>query len=210
MDTYQDGHMRNQNMWRWNDNWWKDQESHITVLYTKDVMREGFAGEEATLPRIQAEEALERGFAVLPNEELMHVLPCWNPDTLNYDRLIERTPHFLSEIARKRQWIDTYWRMHDCYLESYRVTTGFALQVHSPPSKLELARIIWQQTQVRINPAWITFRYSQRRDGLTETGHSWFWIMLPGGTDIEAPDLIYHNDRVRVRIRILGDIAAAH
>ncbi|KAJ9471902.1 hypothetical protein DIPPA_18639 [Diplonema papillatum] len=205
---YRDGYMRNQNMWRWEENWWKDQESHITVLYRKSEMRHGFAGEEIVLPRRQAEDALEKGVAVLPNEENEHVLPVWNPETNVFDRYLERTPALLAEIARKRQWIDLYWRVHDSYLEVHRQVTGWNFMLSTPIGKTELARHLWQQAQVRINPEWIHFRYTAPQ-GIRDLGHTWAWLMLPGGRDIAAPRLVYHNDRVKIRIQIKHDRSAA-
>ena len=202
------GTMRNQNMWRYKENWWRDNESHMTVLYRKSVMREGFAGEEIALERARAEEVLEQGIAVLPDEHNQEVLMCWDPEKLTYTRPIERSPALLSEIARKRQWIDVYWRIHDAYVEDFRQTTGWNNMVSCPINKEDIARLLWQQTQVRINPAWISYRYTNRPLGVTDLGHTWVWISLPGGTDIAAPRLIYNNQLVKLRLHVKFDSQA--
>eukprot|EP01061_Rhynchopus_euleeides_P024988 TRINITY_DN40272_c0_g1_i1.p2 TRINITY_DN40272_c0_g1~~TRINITY_DN40272_c0_g1_i1.p2 ORF type:complete len:239 (+),score=74.32 TRINITY_DN40272_c0_g1_i1:25-717(+) len=202
--------MRNQNAWRWKDNWWRDNESHMTVIYRKSVMREGFAGEQITIPIEQAEHALETGIAVMPDERNVHVLPCFNPETLLYDRPIERTPALMQQIALKRQWIDVYWRIHDAYLETFRQTTGWNQHLETPLTKKEIARLLWQQAQVRINPQWITFRYTNRPNGVTDLGHTWVWVNLPGGSDIASPRLVYNNERVKLRIHNRKDVGSPY
>eukprot|EP00755_Sulcionema_specki_P027007 Sspe_Gene.86949::Locus_57759_Transcript_1_1_Confidence_1.000_Length_916::g.86949::m.86949 len=199
---HRDSYFRNQNMWRWNDEWWNENESHITVLYRKSVMRHGFAGEQITLPRHQAEDALNSGIAVLPNEKNVEVLHCWNPNTEEYDRPIERTPDLLAQIRRKRQWVDVYWRVHDCYLETYRQAQSYNRRLALPITRDEVSRLLWQQAQVRIDPRWIVWRYTNRPTGIEDLGHTWCWLLLPGGEDIAAPKLVYNNDRVKVRMHI--------
>eukprot|EP01063_Lacrimia_lanifica_P007893 TRINITY_DN15061_c0_g1_i1.p1 TRINITY_DN15061_c0_g1~~TRINITY_DN15061_c0_g1_i1.p1 ORF type:complete len:254 (+),score=64.72 TRINITY_DN15061_c0_g1_i1:75-836(+) len=208
--THKWGTFRNQNMWRWNDNWWRDRESHITVIYRKTHMRQGFAGEEIHLPREQAEEALNAGIAVLPDYENQNVVYCWNPETQEYDFPVERTPELLRQIARKRQWVDTYWRIHDAYLETWRQTTGWSHSLCSPIDANELSRLLWQQAQVRIDPSWIRYRFTNRPLGIMDIGHTWAWVVIPGGEDIAAPHVVYHNTRVKLRIHIRRDHKAPY
>ncbi|AAZ11967.1 uncharacterized protein TEOVI_000559300 [Trypanosoma equiperdum] len=177
---------------------------YMPVLFTRTILgpQGGFAGEERLVKLEVARKYMEAGHAVTPTEELRRGLWCYNPDTDKYDCFIERNEEFLDFAARKRQWLDVYWRVNTGYLLFGRQSWGQGFLINCPLRKRDVAQKLWEQYKVRIDPRLIEFREKDRRTGIQELGHNWCWLYLPGAEELGINREVYDNKRVKVRIHV--------
>lgn len=177
---------------------------YLPVLFTRTILgpHGGFAGEERLIKREVAQKYLADGNAVHPTAELRQGVWCYNPDSDQYDRFIERNSEFLDFAARKRQWLDVYWRVNTGYLLFGRQSWGQGWLLNCPLRKKDVAQKLWEQYKVRIDPRLIEFREKDRRTGIQELGHNWCWLYLPGAEELDIDREVYDNKRVKVRMHI--------
>ncbi|KEG14877.1 hypothetical protein DQ04_00271110 [Trypanosoma grayi] len=177
---------------------------YVPLLFTRTILgpRGGFAGEERLIKLEVARKYMEDGYAVAPTDELRKGMWCFNPDTNQYDSFIERNEEFLDFAARKRQWLDVYWRVNTGYLLFGRQSWGQGFLINCPLRKRDVAQKLWEQYKVRVDPRLIEFREKDRRTGIQELGHNWCWLYLPGAEELGIDREVYDNKRVKVRIHV--------
>ncbi|KAG8348547.1 hypothetical protein ERJ75_000731500 [Trypanosoma vivax] len=177
---------------------------YVPLLFTRTVLgpQGGFAGEERLVKLDVARKYTEMGYAVTPTDELRRGLWCFNPDTNQHDIFIERSEDFLEFAARKRQWLDVYWRVNTGYLLFGRQSWGQGFLINCPLRKKDIAQKLWEQYKVRIDPRLIEFRERDRRTGIQELGHNWCWLYLPGAEELGIDREVYDNKRAKVRIHV--------
>ncbi|EKF37769.1 hypothetical protein MOQ_002027 [Trypanosoma cruzi marinkellei] len=177
---------------------------YVPLLFTRTILgpNGGFAGEERLVKLEMARKYIEDGHAVTPTEELRQGIWCFNPDTNQYDRFIERNEEFLDFAARKRQWLDVYWRVNTGYLLFGRKSWGQGFLINCPLRKRDVAQKLWEQYKVRVDPRLIEFREKDRRTGIQDLGHNWCWLYLPGAEELGIDREVYDNKRVKVRMHI--------
>jgi hypothetical protein len=176
----------------------------LPVMFTKTTLGPdgGFAGEERLVKRQVAERYFEENIAVPPTEENRKGLWVFNPDTDQYDTFIERDAKFLNFAARKRQWLDVYWRVNTGYLVFSRVGWGQGWRVNCPLRKQDICQKLWEQQKVRVDWRLIEFREKDQRTGIEEFGHNFCWLYLPGAEELQIDREVYDNKRVKVRVHI--------
>ncbi|KAG5498780.1 hypothetical protein JKF63_03069 [Porcisia hertigi] len=177
---------------------------YIPVIFTRTILgpQGGFAGEERLIKREMAQKYMSEGNAVAPNAEFRQGVWCYNPDSEQYDRFVERNAEFLDFAARKRQWLDVYWRVNTGYLLFGRQSWGQGWLLNCPLRKKDVAQKLWEQYKVRIDPRLIEFREKDRRTGIQDLGHNWCWLYLPGAEELAIDREVYDNKRVKVRMHI--------
>ncbi|RNF25136.1 uncharacterized protein Tco025E_02284 [Trypanosoma conorhini] len=177
---------------------------YVPLLFTRTILgpNGGFAGEERLIKRELARKYIEDGHAVAPTDELRQGLWCFDPDTNQYDRFIERNDEFLDFAARKRQWLDVYWRVNTGYLLFGRQSWGQGFLINCPLRKKDVAQKLWEQYKVRVDPRLVEFREKDRRTGIQDLGHNWCWLYLPGAEELGIDREVYDNKRVKVRMHI--------
>lgn len=177
---------------------------YYPLLFTRTILgpQGGFAGEERLIKRDMAEKYLSEGTAVLPTDELRQGVWCYNPESGQYDRFIERNEEFLEFASRKRQWLDVYWRVNTGYLLFGRQSWGQGWLLNCPLRKKDVAQKLWEQYKVRVDPRLIEFRGKDRVTGIQELGHNWCWLYLPGADELGINREVYDNKRVKVRMHI--------
>ncbi|ESL10498.1 hypothetical protein TRSC58_01769 [Trypanosoma rangeli SC58] len=177
---------------------------YVPLLFMRTILGPdgGFAGEERLIKRELARKYIEDGHAVTPTEELRQGLWCFDPDTNQYDRFIERNEEFLDFAARKRQWLDVYWRVNTGYLLFGRQSWGQGFLINCPLRKKDVAQKLWEQYKVRVDPRLVEFREKDRRTGIQDLGHNWCWLYLPGAEELGIDREVYDNKRVKVRMHI--------
>jgi hypothetical protein len=176
----------------------------VPVIFTKTLLGPdgGFAGEERVVPAPKASHLLRDGCAVAPTPEARKGVWCFNPDTEQYDRFIERNNEFLDLQARKRQWLDVYWRVNQGYLLFGRASWGAGWLLNVPLRKQDVAQKLWEMYKVRVDWRLIEFREKERLTGITELGHTWCWLYMPGAEELGIDREVYDNKRVKVRIHV--------
>lgn len=177
---------------------------YLPVIFTRTILgpQGGFAGEERLIKREVAQKYLTEGNAVVPTDEFRQGVWCYNPDSNQYDRFIERTDDFLDFASRKRQWLDVYWRVNTGYLLFGRQSWGQGWLLNCPLRKKDVAQKLWEQYKVRIDPRLIELREKDRRTGIQDLGHNWCWLYLPGAEELGIDREVYDNKRVKVRMHI--------
>jgi hypothetical protein len=177
---------------------------YMSVIFLRTTLgpNGGFAGEERLVKREFAEKHIEEKVCVLPNSETLRGVWCFNPDTQQYDRFIERNEEFLDFAARKRQWLDVYWRVNTGYLLLGRQSWGQGYKINCPLRKKDVAQKLWEQYKVRIDPRLIEFREKDRLTGIEDLGHNWCWLYLPGAEELGIDREVYDNKRVKVRLHV--------
>lgn len=177
---------------------------YMPVLFTRTILgpQGGFAGEERLVKRERAQKYIDEGNAVVPNAEFRQGVWCYNPDSNQYDRFIERSSEFLDFTARKRQWLDVYWRVNTGYLLFGRQSWGQGWLLNCPLRRKDIAQKLWEQYKVRVDPRLIEFREKDRRTGIQDLGHNWCWLYLPGAEELDIDREVYDNKRVKVRMHI--------
>lgn len=177
---------------------------YMPVIFTRTVLgpHGGFAGEERLIKREVASKYLDEGTGVLPSEESRKGVWCYNPDTAGFDRYVERNSDFMEFAARKRQWLDVYWRVNTGYLLFGRQSWGQGWLLNCPLRKRDVAQKLWEQYKVRVDPRLIELREKDRRTGIQELGHNWCWLYLPGAEELGIDREVYDNKRVKVRMHV--------
>lgn len=177
---------------------------YMPIIFTRTILgpQGGFAGEERLIKREVVQKYLGEGNAVISNEEFRQGVWCYNPDTEQHDRFIERTEEFLDFAARKRQWLDVYWRVNTGYLLFGRQSWGQGWLLNCPLRKKDVTQKLWEQYKVRVDPRLIEFREKDRRTGIQDLGHNWCWLYLPGAEELDIDREVYDNKRVKVRMHI--------
>ena len=177
---------------------------HLPVIFAKTTIGPdgGFAGEERLIKRTLAEKYLEDNTCVVPTAENRKGLWCYNPDTDQYDKFIDRDQDFLRLASRKRQWLDVYWRVNTGYLIFGRVSWGQGWRLNCPIRKVDVAQKLWEQYKVRVDWRLIEFREKDRFTGIEELGHNFCWLYMPGADELQIDREVYDNKRVKVRINI--------
>ena len=177
---------------------------YMPVIFLRTTLgpNGGFAGEERLVKREFAEKHIEDKICVLPNSDHRKGVWCFNPDTNQYDRFIERNDDFLEFAARKRQWLDVYWRVNTGYLIMGRQSWGQEYKINCPLRKRDVAQKLWEQYKVRIDPRLIEFREKDCATGIEDLGHNWCWLYLPGAEELGIDREVYDNKRVKVRIHV--------
>ncbi|KAH9580142.1 hypothetical protein LSM04_009111 [Trypanosoma melophagium] len=177
---------------------------YVPLLFTRTILgpQGGFAGEERLIKLELANKYIADGHAVTPTDELRRGLWCFNPDTNQHDCFVERNDDFLDFAARKRQWLDVYWRVNTGYLLFGRQSWGQGFLLNCPLRKRDVAQKLWEQYKVRVDPRLIEFREKDRRTGIQELGHNWCWLYLPGAEELGIEREVYDNKRVKVRIHV--------
>lgn len=187
---------------------------YMPLIFTRTVLgpQGGFAGEERLIKREIAQKYLGEGNAVIPDEQFRQGVWCYNPDSEQYDRFIQRNDEFLDFASRKRQWLDVYWRVNTGYLLFGRQSWGQGWLLNCPLRKRDIAQKLWEQYKVRVDPRLIEFREKDRRTGIQDLGHNWCWLYLPGAEELAIDREVYDNKRVKVRmhIRKLSSIQALY
>ena len=178
--------------------------SHMPVIFTKTTLglNGGFAGEERIIPSAKAQHLLEANSVVLPTPESRAGVWAFNPDTEQYDRYIERNEEFLDLQARKRQWLDVYWRVNQCYLVVARSSYGAGWLLNVPLRKEDVTQKLWEQVKVRVDWRLIEFREKDRTTGINEVGHHFCWLYMPGAEELGIDREVYDNKRVKVRLHV--------
>lgn len=178
--------------------------SSIPVIFSRTILgpNGGFAGEERVIPRQHALKYLDNKSCVECNEENRKGVWCFNPDSNQYDRFIDRSPRFLDFSARKRQWLDVYWRVNTAYLLVGRLSWGQGYQINCPLRKQDVSQKLWEQLKVRVDTRLIELREKDRRTGIQDLGHNWCWLYLPGADELDIDREVYDNKRVKVRIHL--------
>lgn len=177
---------------------------YIPLIFNRTVLgpQGGFSGEERLIKRNVALKYFEEGTAVPPTEENRKGVWCFNSDTNAFDAYVERSPEFLDFAARKRQWLDVYWRVNTGYLLFGRQSWGQGWILNCPLRKRDVAQKLWEQYKVRVDPRLIELREKDRRTGIQDLGHNWCWLYLPGAEELRIDREVYDNKRVKVRIHI--------
>lgn len=177
---------------------------YIPLIFTRTILgpNGGFAAEERLVKREIGQRYIADGNAVAPSNESRRGVWCYDPDSNRYDRFIERTDDFLDFAARKRQWLDVYWRVNTGYLLFGRQSWGQGWLLNCPLRKIDVAQKLWEQYKVRVDPRLIEFRESDRRTGIQNLGHNWCWLYLPGADELAIDREVYDNKRVKVRMHI--------
>jgi hypothetical protein len=175
---------------------------HVPVIFTKTILGPdgGFAGEERLIPTAKAQHLVGANEAVVPNEESRKGVWAFNPDTDQFDRWIQRDDTFLDLQARRRQWLDVYWRVNQGYLIFGRASWGSGFTLNVPLRKQDVAQKLWEQLKVRVDWRLIELREKDRLTGLTELGHHFCWLYMPGAEELGIDREVYDNKRVKVRI----------
>lgn len=176
----------------------------LPVIFAKTTLgpNGGFAGEERLIKREVAEKYIEERTCVVPDEQSRTGVWAFNPDTSQFDRYIERTSQFLEFAARKRQWLDVYWRVNTGYLIIGRQSWGQGWLLNCPLRKKDVAQKLWEQYKVRVDPRLIEFREKDQRTGIQELGHNWCWLYMPGAEALGIDREVYDNKRAKVRMHI--------
>lgn len=176
----------------------------LPVIFVKTVLGSngGFVGEERLVKREVAEKYLEEGSCVVPTEDHRRAVWGFNPDTNQFDRFIERSPEFLNLAARKRQWLDVYWRVNTSYLQFGRVSWGQGWILNCPLRKVDIAQKLWEQAKVRVDYRLVEFREKDRQTGIQDLGHNWCWLYMPGAEGLGIDREVYDNKRVKVRVHV--------
>ena len=184
---------------------------YIPIIFKKSILGPdgGFSGEERLVKLDVARMYVEKGFACEPSDEARKGVWCFNPDTQEEDRYIERTDAFLEFAARKRQWLDLYWRVNTGYLLFSRRSFGGGWRINCPLRKKDICQKLWQQYRVRVEPSLIEFRDQDKRAGIDQIGHNWCWLYMPGAEELHIDREVYDNKRVKVRIHIRRPVMAA-
>lgn len=177
---------------------------YLPLIFTRTILgpNGGFAAEERLIKREVAEKYLSEGSAVIPNEQHRQGVWCFNPDTNQADRYVARDERFLDFAARKRQWLDVYWRVNTGYLIVGRQSWGAGWKLNIPLRKKDVAQKLWEQYKVRVDPRLIEFREKDRATGIEDLGHNWCWLYLPGAEELAIDREVYDNKRVKVRLHI--------
>ncbi len=177
---------------------------YLPVIFLRTTLgpNGGFAGEERLVKREFAEKHIEEKVCCLPSEESRKGVWCFNPDTDQYDRFIDRNDEFLDFAARKRQWLDVYWRVNTGYLLMGRQSWGQGFKINCPLRKKDVTQKLWEQYKVRIDPRLLEFREKDRLTGIEDLGHNWCWLYLPGAEELGIDREVYDNKRVKVRIHV--------
>lgn len=177
---------------------------YMPVLFTRTILgpNGGFAAEERLIKKEVADHLIREGSVVVPDADTRRGVWCFNPDTGKHDRFIERSPEFLDFAARKRQWLDVYWRVNTGYLIIGRRSWGQGYKLNVPLRKKDVAQKLWEQYKVRIDPRLIEFREQDRNTGIQDVGHNWCWLYLPGADEFGIDREVYDNKRVKVRMHI--------
>lgn len=176
----------------------------LPVIFARTVLgpNGGFAGEERNVKLEVAQQYLETGTCVRPTDETRRALWCFNPDTEQFDRYVERNEEFLTFAGRKRQWLDVYWRVNTGYLIFGRQSWGQGWILNCPLRKVDVAQKLWEQLKVRVDPRLIEFREKDQRTGIQDLGHNFCWLYLPGAEELGIDREVYDNKRVKVRMHI--------
>jgi hypothetical protein len=174
------------------------------VIFTKTMLGPdgGFAGEERLVPAAKADHLLASNEAVEPTTQNRRGVWSFNPDTDQFDRFIERNDQFLDLQARKRQWLDVYWRVNQGYLQFGRASWGAGFLLNVPLRKQDVAQKLWEQLKVRVDWRLLELREKDRMTGITEQGHHWCWLYMPGAEELGVDREVYDNKRVKVRIHV--------
>jgi hypothetical protein len=182
----------------------------LPVIFTKTTLgpEGGFAGEERLVKRAVAENYLESEIAVPANTENREGIWAFDPESEHHDRFIQRDEAFLNFAARKRQWLDVYWRINTGYLVFSRVSWGQGWRLNCPLRKSDISQKLWEQRRVRIDPRLIEFREKDQRTGIEECGHNFCWLYMPGAQDLQIDREVYDNKRVKIRIHVFKAKAA--
>ncbi|EPY26906.1 hypothetical protein STCU_02297 [Strigomonas culicis] len=177
---------------------------YMPLIFTRTILgpQGGFAGEERLIKREVAQKYLAEGNAVVPDAAFRQGVWCYNPDSEQYDRFIERNDEFLDFASRKRQWLDVYWRVNTGYLLFGRQSWGQGWLLNCPLRKRDVAQKLWEQYKVRVDPRLIEFREKDRRTGIQDLGHNWCWLYLPGAEELAIDREVYDNKRVKVRMHV--------
>lgn len=177
---------------------------YLPVIFTKTILgpNGGFAAEERLIKRDVAQKYLETGDCVAPSAESRRGVWCFNPDSSQFDKYIERSDDFLDLAARKRQWLDVYWRVNTGYLIIGRQSWGHGWKINCPLRTKDVAQKLWEQYKVRVDPRLIEFREKDRVTGIEDLGHNWCWLYLPGAEELGIGREVYDNKRVKVRMHI--------
>jgi hypothetical protein len=177
---------------------------YMPLIFTRTILgpNGGFAAEERLVKREVAQKYIEEGSAALPNAENRQGLWCFNPSSNQYDKFVERSEEFLDFAARKRQWLDVYWRVNTGYLLYGRRAWGAGYKLNVPLRKKDVSQKLWEQYKVRIDPRLIEFREKDRMTGIEDLGHNWCWLYLPGAEELGIDREVYDNKRVKVRIHV--------
>lgn len=176
----------------------------LPVIFLKTTLgpNGGFVGEERLIKREVAEKYLEQGSCVPPTAAHRAAVWGFNPDTNQFDRYIERSPEFLALAARKRQWLDVYWRVNTSYLMFGRVSWGQGWVLNCPLRKVDITQKLWEQAKVRVDHRLVEFREKDRLSGIQDLGHNWCWLYMPGAEELGIDREVYDNKRVKVRVHI--------
>ena len=176
----------------------------VPVIFTRTVLgpQGGFAAEERLIKMDIAQKYLEEGTCVQPTPENRNCVWCFNPDSGNHDRLVERNDEFLRFAATKRQWLDVYWRVNTGYLLFGRMSWGQGFMINNPIRKKDVSQKLWEQYKVRIDQRLIEFRDKDQATGIQDLGHNWCWFNLPGAEALGIDREVYDNRRVKVRIHV--------
>jgi len=174
------------------------------LIFTKTILGPdgGFAGEERYIKTDVAQTYLEQDVAVLPTDESRQGVWTFNPETNEKDLYVSRTPEYLVFAARKRQWLDLYWRVNTGYLLFARRSFGGGWRINCPLRKKDICQKLWQQYKVRADPRLLEFREKDRETGIDSIGHNFCWLYLPGAEELGINREVYDNKRVKVRIHI--------
>jgi len=177
---------------------------YVPVIFVKTTLgpNGGFAGEERLTKRDVAEQYLREQICVAPDDETRRGVWCFNPDTNQFDRFIERSEEFLHFASRKRQWLDVYWRVNTGYLIIGRQSWGQGYRLNCPLRKQDVAQKLWEQYKVRVDSRLIQFREKDQRTGIEDLGHNWCWLYLPGAEELGIDREVYDNKRVKVRMHV--------
>ena len=174
------------------------------IIFVKTILGPdgGFAGEERLVKREVAMSHLECETAVEPCEETLAGVWCYNPETEQNDKYVARTAEFLALAARKRQWLDLYWRVNTGYLLFSRRSFGGGWRINCPLRKKDVVQKLWQQYRVRVDPSLIEFREKDKLTGIDVLGHNWCWLYMPGAEELGIEREVYDNKRVKVRVHL--------
>jgi len=178
--------------------------NYLPVIFTKTTLgpQGGFCGEERLVARDVAQQYLSNGTCVPPTPENRTGVWCFNPDTNNYDRFVERNEEFLDLQSRKRQWLDMYWRVNTGYLYFGRMSWGQGWLLNCPIRKRDVSQKLWEQMKVRADWRLIEFREKDRKTGIQDLGHNFCWLYMPGAEELGIDREVYDNKRVKVRLHI--------
>lgn len=177
---------------------------YMPIIFTRTILgpHGGFSGEERLIKREVASKYLEEGSGVLPSESTREGVWCFNPDSNAFDTYVKRDRDFLDFAARKRQWLEVYWRVNTGYLIFGRQSWGQGWLINCPLRKQDITQKLWEQYKVRIDPRLIEFREKDRRTGIQDLGHNWCWLYLPGAEELGIDREVYDNKRVKVRVHV--------